>query len=46
MKPVDDYHLWKLWWFCALWGFEPEYRMEAVDAARNYNHDVRNIKLD
>ena len=31
---MNDYQLWKMWWYAALYGASPDSRMEAPDRAR------------
>ena len=31
---MDDYALWKMWWYAALYGASPEMRMRRIDEQR------------
>ena len=31
---MNDYTLWKIWWYAALYGASPETRMAAIDRAK------------
>lgn len=33
---MDDYHLWKSWWYAAMYGASPEMRMQLLDNLRDY----------
>jgi hypothetical protein len=36
---MDDYDLWKLWWYACLYGASAEKRMQLIDSQRKYQSE-------